>query len=154
MKEYTLESPFDPKWEMTPEQVAEVFALDKNKKYKTTSIDEVDGGIKGQAEPELTAENNVISVDTVESQDRYHKLLLDQNYLSLLISIQDRLNKLYEDRAKSTAEIDKDFIVLTTALKAIRANATSLYDLALKSNADVDIVAVKDVLIELAKVYN
>lgn len=154
MKEYTLESPFDPKWEMTPEQIAEVFSLDKNKKYKTTSIDEVDGGIKGQAVPELNADNNVISIHTVESQDRYHKLLLDQNYLSLLISIQDRLNKLYEDRAKSTAEIDKDFIVLTTALKTIRANATSLYDLALKSNSDVDIVMVKDVLIELAKVYN
>lgn len=148
MKEYTYESPFDPKWEMTPEQVAEVFALNKENKEPEEK------GIEGEDKPELTAENNVISVDTVESQDRYHKLLLDQNYLSLLISIQDRLNKLYEDRAKSTAEIDKDFIVLTTALKAIRANATSLYDLALKSNSDVDIVMVKDVLIELAKVYN
>lgn len=148
MKEYTLESPFDPKWEMSPEQIAEVFARNKENKEPEEK------GNKGEAEPELTAENTVISVHTVESQDRYHKLLLDQNYLSLLISIQDRLNKLYEDRAKSTAEIDKDFIVLTTALKAIRANATSLYDLALKSNSDVDIVMVKDVLIELAKVYN
>lgn len=148
MKEYTLESPFDPKWEMTPEQIAEVFALNKENKEP----EEKD--IEGEAEPELTAENNISLLDVVESQDRYHKLLLDQNYLSLLISIQDRLNKLYEDRAKSTAEIDKDFIVLTTALKAIRANATSLYDLALKSNSDVDIVMVKDVLIELAKVYN
>ena len=34
MKDYTNESPFDPKWEMTPEQIAEVFSLDKNKKYK------------------------------------------------------------------------------------------------------------------------
>lgn len=148
MKEYTLESPFDPKWEMSPEQIAEVFARNKENKEPEEK------GIEGEPEPELTAENNVISVHTVESQDRYHKLLLDQNYLSLLISIQDRLNKLYEDRAKSTAEMDKDFIVLTTALKAIRANATSLYDLALKSNSDVDIVMVKDVLIELAKVYN
>lgn len=148
MKEYTLESPFDPKWEMSPEQIAEVFARNKENKEPEEK------GIEGEVAPELNADNNVISVHTVESQDRYHKLLLDQNYLSLLISIQDRLNKLYEDRAKSTAEIDKDFIVLTTALKAIRANATSLYDLALKSNSDVDIVAVKDVLIELAKVYN
>lgn len=148
MKEYTLESPFDPKWEMSPEQIAEVFARNKENEEPEEK------GIEGEAEPELTADNNVISIHTVESQDRYHKLLLDQNYLSLLISIQDRLNKLYEDRAKSTAEIDKDFIVLTTALKAIRANATSLYDLALKSNSDVDIVMVKDVLIELAKVYN
>lgn len=148
MKEYTYESPFDPKWEMTPEQVAEVFAHNKENKESEEK------GIEGKVAPELNADNNVISVHTVESQDRYHKLLLDQNYLSLLISIQDRLNKLYEDRAKSTAEIDKDFIVLTTALKAIRANATSLYDLALKSNSDVDIVAVKDVLIELVKVYN
>lgn len=148
MKEYTLESPFDPKWEMSPEQIAEVFARNKENKEPEEK------GNKGEAEPELTAENTVISVHTVESQDRYHKLLLDQNYLSLLISIQDRLNKLYEDRSKSTTEIDKDFIVLTTALKAIRANATSLYDLALKSNSDVDIVMVKDVLIELAKVYN
>lgn len=148
MKEYTYESPFDPKWEMTPEQVAEVFALNKENKEPEEK------GIEGEVAPELNADNNVISVHTVESQDRYHKLLLDQNYLSLLISIQDRLNKLYEDRAKSTAEIDKDFIVLTTALKAIRANATSLYDLALKSNSDVDIVMVKDVFIELAKVYN
>lgn len=148
MKEYTLESPFDPKWEMSPEQIAEVFARNKENKEPEEK------GIEGEAGPELTAENTVISIHTVESQDRYHKLLLDQNYLSLLISIQDRLNKLYEDRSKSTAEIDKDFIVLTTALKAIRANATSLYDLALKSNSDVDIVMVKDVLIELAKVYN
>lgn len=148
MKEYTLESPFDPKWEMSPEQIAEVFARNKENKEPEEK------GIEGEAEPELTAENTVISLDVVESQDRYHKLLLDQNYLSLLISIQDRLNKLYEDRAKYTAEMDKDFIVLTTALKAIRANATSLYDLALKSNSDVDIVMVKDVLIELAKVYN
>lgn len=148
MTEYTNESPFDPKWEMTPEQIAEVFSLNKENKEPEEK------GIEGEDTPELTAENNVISVHTVESQDRYHKLLLDQNYLSLLVSIQDRLNKLYEDRAKSTAEIDKDYIVLTTALKAIRANATSLYDLALKSNSDVDIVMVKDVLIELAKVYN
>lgn len=148
MKEYTLESPFDPKWEMSPEQIAEVFARNKDNKEPEEK------GNKGEDKPELTAENTVISIHTVESQDRYHKLLLDQNYLSLLISIQDRLNKLYEDRAKSTAEIDKDFIVLTTALKAIRANATSLYDLTLKSNSDVDIVMVKDVLIELAKVYN
>ena len=148
MKEYILESPFDPKWEMTPEQIADVFTRNKENKEPEEK------GIEGKDEPELTAENTVISVDTVGSQDRYHKLLLDQNYLSLLISIQDRLNKLYEDRAKSTAEMDKDFIVLTTALKAIRANATSLYDLALKSNSDVDIVMVKDVLIELAKIYN
>lgn len=148
MKEYTLESPFDPKWEMSPEQIAEVFARNKeNKEPEEKSIE-------GEDEVELTAENNLNLVEVVNSQERYHKLLLDQNYLSLLISIQDRLNKLYEDRAKSTAEIDKDFIVLTTALKAIRANATSLYDLALKSNADVDIVMAKDVLIELAKVYN
>lgn len=148
MKEYTLESPFDPKWEMTPEQIAEVFARNKDNKEPEEK------GIEGEAEPELTAENNVISVDRVESQDRFHKLLLDQNYLALLISIQDRLNKLYEDRAKSTAEMDKDFIVLTTALKTIRANATSLYDLATKSNADVDIVMVKDTFIELAKAYH
>ena len=30
MTDYTNESPFDPKWEMTPEQIAEVFSLDKN----------------------------------------------------------------------------------------------------------------------------
>lgn len=148
MKEYTLESPFDPKWEMTPEQVADLFAHNKENKEPEEK------GIEGEAEPELTADNNISVVEVVNSQERYHKLLLDQNYLSLLISIQDRLNKLYEDRAKSTAEMDKDFIVLTTALKAIRANATSLYDLTLKSNADVDIVMVKDVLIELAKIYN
>ena len=34
MKDYTNESPFDPKWEMTLEQIAEVFSLDKTKKYK------------------------------------------------------------------------------------------------------------------------
>lgn len=148
MKEYTLESPFDPKWEMTPEQIAEVFASNRENKEPEEK------GSKGDDEVELTAENNINLVEVVNSQERYHKLLLDQNYLGLLVSIQDRLNKLYEDRAKSTAEMDKDFIVLTTALKAIRANATSLYDLALKSNSDVDIVMVKDVLIELAKVYN
>src|SRR5574344_557307 len=101
MTNYTNESPFDPKWEMTPEQIAEVFSLDKNKKYKTMSIDEVDGGIKGQAVPELSAENNIGPVDTGISQYQIQKLLLTQNYLALLTSIQARLNKLYDDRNNS-----------------------------------------------------
>ena len=84
MTNYTNESPCDPKGEMTPEQIAEVFSLDKNKKYKTISVDEVDGGIKGQAVPELSAENNM---DTGISQYQIQKLLLTQNYLALLTSI-------------------------------------------------------------------
>lgn len=163
MKDYTNESPFDPKWEMTPEQIAEVFSLDKNKKYKTISVDEVDGGIKGQAVPELSAENNIGPVDTGISQYQIQKLLLTQNYLALLTSIQARLNKLYDDRNNSTiskssevsrAEIDQAFVDKITGLKGIRANAISLYKLALESTSDADIVAVKDTFIELAKAYH
>ena len=163
MKDYTNESPFDPKWEMTPEQIAEVFSLDKNKKYKTTSIDEVDGGIKGQAVPELSAENNIGPVDTGISQYQIQKLLLTQNYLALLTSIQARLNKLYDDRNNSTiiklsevssAEIDQAFVDKITGLKGIRANVISLYKLALESASDADIVAAKDIFIELAKGYH
>ena len=163
MKDYTNESPFDPKWEMTPEQIAEVFSLDKNKKYKTTSIDEVDGGIKGQAVPELSAENNIGPVDTGISQYQIQKLLLTQNYLALLTSIQARLNKLYDDRNNSTiiklsevssAEIDQAFVDKITGLKGIRANVISLYKLALESTSDADIVAAKDTFIELAKGYH
>lgn len=163
MTNYTNESPFDPKWEMTPEQIAEVFSLDKNKKYKTMSIDEVDGGIKGEAVPELSAENNMASVDTGISQYQIQKLLLTQNYLALLTSIQARLNKLYDDRSNSTisksseissAEIDQAFVDKITALKGIRANVISLYKLALESASDADIVAVKDTFMELAKGYH
>lgn len=163
MTDYTNESPFDPKWEMTPEQIAEVFSLDKNKKYKTMSIDEVDGGIKGQAVPELSAENNIGPVDTGISQYQIQKLLLTQNYLALLTSIQARLNKLYDDRNNSTiskssevssAEIDQAFVDKITGLKGIRANAISLYKLALESTSDADIVAAKDTFIELAKGYH
>ena len=163
MKDYTNESPFDPKWEMTPEQIAEVFSLDKNKKYKTMSIDEVDGGIKGQAVPELSAENNMGSVDTGISQYQIQKLLLTQNYLALLTSIQARLNKLYDDRDNSSisksneissAEIDQSFLDRITGLKGIRANVISLYKLALESTSDADIVAAKDTFMELAKGYH
>ena len=163
MTNYTNESPFDPKWEMTPEQIAEVFSLDKNKKYKTMSIDEVDGGIKGQAVPELSAENNIGPVDTGISQYQIHKLLLTQNYLALLTSIQARLNKLYDDRDNSSiskssevssAEIDQAFLDQITGLKGIRANVISLYKLALESTSDADIVAAKDTFIELAKGYH
>ena len=163
MKDYTNESPFDPKWEMTPEQIAEVFSLDKNKKYKTISVDEVDGGIKGQAVPELSAENNMATVDTGNSQYQIQKLLLTQNYLALLTSIQARLNKLYDDRDNSTiskssevssAEIDQAFVDKITGLKGIRANVISLYKLALESASDADIVAAKDTFMELAKGYH
>lgn len=163
MTDYTNESPFDPKWEMTPEQIAEVFSLDKNKKYKTMSIDEVDGGIKGQAVPELSAENNMTTVDTGISQYQIQKLLLTQNYLALLTSIQARLNKLYDDRNNSTiskssevssAEIDQSYLDRITGLKGIRANVISLYKLALESESDADIVAAQDIFIELAKGYH
>ena len=163
MTEHTFESPFDPKWEMTPEQIAEVFSLDKNKEYKTVSIDEVDGGIKGQAVPELSAENNIGPVDTGISQYQIQKLLLTQNYLALLTSIQARLNKLYDDRDNSSisksheissAEVDQAFVDKITGLKGIRANVISLYKLALESASDADIVAVKDTFIELAKGYH
>ena len=122
MTDYTNESPFDPKWEMTPEQIAEVFSLDKNKKYKTMSIDEVDGGIKGQAVPELSAENNMVPMDTGIPRYKIQKLLLTQNYLASLTSIQAILNKLYDDRDNSSisksneiseissAEIDQAFV--------------------------------------------
>ena len=163
MKDYTNESPFDPKWEMTPEQIAEVFSLDKNKKYKTMSVDEVDGGIKGQAVPELSAENSMAPMDTGISQYQIQKLLLTQNYLALLTSIQARLNKLYDDRDNSSiskssevssAEIDQAFLDRITGLKGIRANVISLYKLALESASDADIVAAKDTFIELAKGYH
>ena len=163
MTNYTNESPFDPKWEMTPEQIAEVFSLDKNKKYKTISVDEVDGGIKGQAVPELSAENNMVPMDTGISQYQIQKLLLTQNYLALLTSIQARLNKLYDDRDNSSisksheissAEIDQAFVDKITGLKGIRANVISLYKLALESASDADIVAAKDTFIELAKGYH
>ena len=163
MTEHTFESPFDPKWEMTPEQIAEVFSLNKDKEYKTVSIDEVDGGIKGQAVPELSAENNIGPVDTGISQYQIQKLLLTQNYLALLTSIQARLNKLYDDRdnssisksnAVSSAEIDQAFVDKITGLKGIRANVISLYKLALESASDADIVAAKDTFIELAKGYH
>ena len=166
MTEHTFESPFDPKWEMTPEQIAEVFSLDKNKKYKTTSIDEVDGGIKGQAVPELSAENNMVPMDTGIPRYKIQKLLLTQNYLASLTSIQAILNKLYDDRDNSSisksneiseissAEIDQAFVDKITALKGIRANVISLYKLALESTSDADIVAVKDIFMELAKGYH
>lgn len=163
MTNYTNESPFDPKWEMTPEQIAEVFSLDKNKKYKTISVDEVDGGIKGQAVPELSAENNMGTVGTGISQYQIQKLLLTQNYLALLTSIQARLNKLYDDRDNSSiskssevssAEIDQAFLDQITGLKGIRANVISLYKLALETASDADIVAAKDTFIELAKSYH
>ena len=163
MTEHTFESPFDPKWEMTPEQIAEVFSLNKNKEYKTVSIDEVDGGIKGQAVPELSAENNMTPVDTGISQYQIQKLLLTQNYLALLTSIQARLNKLYDDRDNSSisksheisgAEIDQAFVDRITGLKGIRANVISLYKLALESASDADIVAAKDTFMELAKGYH
>ena len=162
MTDYTNESPFNPKWEMTPEQIAEVFSLNKNKKYKTMSIDEVDGGIKGQAVPELSAENNMVPVDTGISQYQIQKLLLTQNYLALLTSIQARINKLYNDRdyssiskssEVSSAEIDKDFLDRITALQGIRANAKYLYKSALESASDEDIVAAKDTFMEIAKGY-
>ena len=163
MTEHTFESPFDPKWEMTPEQIAEVFSLDKNKKYKTISVDEVDGGIKGQAVPELSAENNMAPVDTGISQYQIQKLLLTENYLALLTSIQARLNKLYDDRDNSSisksseissAEIDQAFVDQITGLKGIRANVISLYKLTLESASDADIVATKDTFMELAKGYH
>lgn len=160
MTDYTNESPFDPKWEMTPEQIAEVFALNKK-----NNVNEEDNSIKGQAVPELSAENNIAPVDTGISQYQIQvqKLLLTQNYLALLTSIQARLNKLYDDRANSTisksskvssAEIDQDFLDRITGLEGIRANAKYLYKSALESESDADIVLAKDTFIELAKGYH
>ena len=158
MTDYTNESPFNPKWEMTPEQIAEVFSLNKKK-----NVNEEDNGIKGEVIPELSAENNMAPVDTGISQYQIQKLLLTQNYLALLTSIQARLNKLYDDRANSSiskssevssAEIDKDFLDRITALQGIRANAKYLYKSALESASDEDIVAAKDTFIELAKSYH
>lgn len=145
MTDYTNESPFDPKWEMTPEQIAAVFARKNEEDIK---------GPEGEAVPELSAENNANPVDMGDSQSRFHKLLLTQNYLALLTSIQARLNKLYEERDNSNAEIDKGFVDNVTGLKCIRANAMSLYKLALESKSDADIVAAKDTFIELAKAYH
>lgn len=145
MTEYTNESPFDPKWEMTPEQIAAVFARKNKEDVK---------GAEGEAVPELSAENNANPVDMGDSQDRFHKLLLTQNYLGLLTSIQQRLNKLYEERDNSNAEIDKEFVDNVTGLKCIRANATSLYNLALNSKSDADIVATKNTFSDLAKDYH
>ena len=157
MTDYTNESPFDPKWEMTPEQIAAVFANKKN--------EEDVKGPEGEAVPELSAENNIAPVDTGISQ--YHiqiqKLLLTQNYLALLTSIQARLNKLYDDRANSSiskssevssAEIDQDFLDRITALQGIRANAKYLYKSALESASDADIVLAKDAFIDIAKDYH
>lgn len=146
MTDYTNESPFDPKWEMTPEQIAEVFANKKN--------EEDVQGLKGEAEPELSANNNVSPVDMGDSQDRFHKLLLTQNYLSLLTSIQYRLNKLYDERDNSNTAIDKEFIDNVTGLKCIRANAISLYKLALESKSDADVISTKDTFVEIAKDYH
>ena len=163
MKDYTNESQWDPKWEMKPEKTWEVIYIDKNKKYKTMSIDEVDGGIKGQAVPELSAENNMVPMDTGIPRYKIQKLLLTQNYLASLTSIQAILNKLYDDRDNSSisksneisgAEIDQAFVDKITALKGIRANVISLYKLALESTSDADIVAVKDTFMELAKGYH
>lgn len=145
MKEQTLESPFDPKWEMTPEQIAAVFACKNEEDNK---------GPEGEAVPELSAENNANPVDMGDSQSRFHKLLLTQNYLSLLTSIQARLNKLYEERDNSNAEIDKEFVDNVTGLKCIRANAMSLYKLALESKSDADVVSIKDTFIDIAKDYH
>lgn len=155
MTDYTNESPFDPKWEMTPEQIAEVFANKKN--------EEDVKGLKGEAEPELSANNNVSPVDMRDSQDRFHKLLLTQNYLSLLTSIQARLNKLYDDRNNSTiskssevssTEIDQAFVDKITGLKCIRENAFSLYKLALESKSDADVISTKDIFVDIAKDYH
>lgn len=145
MKEQTLESPFDPKWEMTPEQIAEVFARKNEEDIK---------GPEGEAVPELSAENNMNPVDMGDSQSRFHKLLLTQNYLALLTSIQQRLNKLYEERDNSNAEINKEFVDNVTGLKCIRENAFLLYKLALESKSDADVVLIKDTFIDIAKDYH
>lgn len=160
MTDYTNESPFDPKWEMTPEQIAEVFALNKK-----NNVNEEDNSIKGEVIPELSAENNIAPVDTGNSQYQIQiqKLLLTQNYLALLTSIQARINKLYNDRDNSSiskssevssAEIDQAFLDKIIGLQGIRANATRLYNLALESESDEDIVAAKDTFIEIAKGYH
>lgn len=158
MTDYTNESPFDPKWEMTPEQIAEVFSLNKKK-----NVNEVDDSNKGEVIPELSAENNMAPVDTGIAQYQFQKLLLTQNYLALLTSIQARINKLYNDRDYSSiskssdvssAEIDQTFLDQITGLKGIRENATLLYRLALESASDADIVAAKDIFMELAKGYH
>lgn len=161
MTDYTNESPFDPKWEMTPEQIAEVFSLNK-KENVNVNVNEEANSIKGEVIPELSAENNMAPVDTGISHYQIQKLLLTQNYLALLTSIQARINKLYNDRdyssiskssEVSSAEIDQDFLDRITGLKGIRANAISLYKLALESASDADIVAAKDTFIEIAKGY-
>jgi len=148
MKDITFESPFDPKWEIELEQIAEIF---KNNKEKRESEEE---GVRCNYTPELTSDNIVNLVDIANSQDRLNKLLLDQNYLALLVSIQSRLNKLYKDRDNSTAEVDKEFIDNIAVLKGIHTNATSLYDLAIKSRANEDVVAVKDIFIKLGIAYH
>lgn len=161
MTDYTNESPFDPKWEMTPEQVAEVFSLNKN---KNKNVNEVDNDIKGEVSPELSAENNMVPVDTGNSQDQIqiHKILLTQNYLALLTSIQARINKLYNDRdyssnsktsEVSSAEIDQALFDQITGLTGIRVNAKYLYKSALESESNADIVAAKDTFMEIAKGY-
>lgn len=158
MTDYTNESPFNPKWEMTPEQIAEVFSLNKKK-----NVNEEDNGNKGEVIPELSAENNMAPVDTGISQYQIQKLLLTQNYLALLTSIQARINKLYNDRdyssiskssEVSSAEIDQDFLDRITALQGIRANAKYLYKSALESESGEDIVAAKDTFMEIAKGYH
>lgn len=148
MKDHTFESPFDPKWEMTPEQIAEVFANNiKNREAE-------EKGTRGDYTPELTSENIVKQEDTDDKQDRLNRLLLDQNYLALLVSIQSRLNKLYNNHDNSTAEVDKEFIDNIAVLKGIRKNATSLYNMTLEPQAISDVVAVKDIFIKLGIAYH
>lgn len=148
MKKQPFESPFDPKWEMTPEQIAEVFANNiKNRESE-------EKGSRCDYTPELTSENIVKQEDTDDKQDRLNRLLLDQNYLALLVSIQSRLNKLYKNRDNSNAVIDKEFIDNIAVLKGIRKNATSLYNMTLEPEAISDVVAVKDIFIKLGIAYH
>lgn len=145
MTDYANESPFDPKWEMTPEQIAEVFARKNEEDIKRP---------EGEAVPELSAENNANPVDMGDSQSKFHKLLLTQNYLALLTSIQHTLNKLYKEYNNSNGEVNKKIVDNVTGLKCIRENAFSLYKLTLESKSDADVVLIKDTFIDIAKDYH
>ena len=129
MKDHTFESPFDRKWEMKPEDVAKVFSLNNKKE-----------DYKEEAEPSNERDEELV----------LYKQTLVQNYLALMITLQQRLNNLYTHSEELSKDVYKNQL---TALNLVRYNANTLLNLTLESINFDDVAFVKGMFLDLAKPY-
>ena len=165
-------SPFDPMFEMSPEDIAQVFELGKKEDKQeesdvTNHAVPIDSNIvslsdetysdNGNREGESTGTNtnnigHTNHTNSVELDDRLtlRKHLLIHQALILVFLIQRKLNRLEDDSAFMSA---MHYTERSAVLEDIRDDALRLFDEVIKSDDVDDISIVQDIFLKLNTDY-